>query len=73
MNIYLGIVLANIPLIFLLNDKNFKNVVIILIIMLIFILIYEIQENKIKKMNEVEENYRKTIYNLQKKIAMKEI
>lgn len=68
-NIYLGIVLANIPLIFLLNDKNFKNVVIILIIMLIFILIYEIQENKIKKMNEVEENYRKTIYNLQKKIA----
>ena len=42
-NIYLGIVLSNIPVFILLKDKDIKNAVIILIIMLAFILIYEAQ------------------------------
>ena len=68
-NIYLGIFLSNIPLFLLLKDKDFKNGSIILVIMLFFILIYEIQAKKIKKLDGIQEEQRKLIYNLQKKIA----
>lgn len=67
--IYLGIFLSNIPLFFLLKDNDLKNGSIILVIMLIFILIYEIQDKKIKKLDEIQEEQRKLIYNLQSKIA----
>lgn len=67
--IYLGIFLSNIPLFFLLKDNDLKNGAIILVIMLIFILIYEIQDKKIKKLDEIQEEQRKLIYNLQNKIA----
>ncbi|WP_291708887.1 histidine kinase [Clostridium sp.] len=67
--IYLGILLSNIPLLFLSKDSDLKSVVIILVNMLAFILIYEIQAEKIKKLDEIQENQRKLIYNLQKKMA----
>ncbi len=67
-NIYLGMLLANIPL-FLLKSSDLKNAVIILFNMLAFILIYEIQAKKIKKLDKIQEEQRKLIYNLQKKMA----
>jgi len=68
-NIYLGILLSNVPIFFLLKDSDFKNAVIIHVIMLTFILIHENQVNKVRRLDEIQENQRKTIYNLQKKIA----
>jgi signal transduction histidine kinase len=68
-NIYIGILLSIFPLIFLLKDNNYKDAVIVLIIMLIFIFIYESQMNKLKKLDEIQEEQRKLIYNLQKKLA----
>ncbi|MGG7057325.1 sensor histidine kinase [Clostridium tertium] len=68
-NIYIGILLSIFPLIFLLKDNNYKDAVIVLIIMLIFISIYEIQMNKLKKIDEIQEEQRRIIYNLQKKLV----
>ena len=68
-NIYLGIFVSNIPLLFLLKDSDLKNAVIILVNMLAFIVIYELQAKKIKKLDEIQEDQRKLIYNLQKKMA----
>lgn len=68
-NTYIGIILSIFPLVFLLKDNNFKGSVIILIIMLSFIYIYEIQVNKLKKLDEIQEEQRRLIYNLQKKLA----
>lgn len=68
-NIYIGILLSIFPLIFLLKDNNYKDAVIVLIIMLIFISIYEIQMNKLKKIGEIQEEQRRIIYNLQKKLV----
>ena len=68
-NIFLGVLLSNIPVFFLLEDKNFKDVVIILVITLVFILVYEIQAEKIKRIDKIQEEQRKIIYNLQKKMA----
>lgn len=68
-NIYLGIFVSNIPLLFLLKDSDLKNALIILVNMLAFIVIYELQAKKIKKLDEIQEDQRKLIYNLQKKMA----
>lgn len=68
-NTYIGVFLSVFPLILLLEDNNFINGAVILVIMLIFIAIYESQANKIKKLDETQEEQRKIIYNLQKKLA----
>ncbi|MGG7144870.1 sensor histidine kinase [Clostridium nigeriense] len=68
-NKYIGLFLSVLPLIFLLKDNNFIDAAIILVIMIIFISIYEAQLNKLKKLDEIQEEQRRIIYSLQKKLV----
>lgn len=67
--IYIGIFLSSIPLIFVINDNNLKDITVILVIILILIINNEIQLKNINNLDETQEEQRKVIYKLQRKLV----
>ncbi|VYT90168.1 hypothetical protein [Clostridium tertium] len=67
--IYIGIILYIAPLILVINDSNIKNIIMILIIILVLVISYELNIKKIMDLDRIQEEQRKLIYNLQKKMS----
>lgn len=67
--IELGTILSAAPLILAFKYQNFKEIIIILCVMLILIINNDIQSKKLKNSENIQENQRKLIYNLQKKLC----
>lgn len=67
--IYLGILLSIAPLSVIINDNSIKNILVILIIILGLVVSYEMNTKKIKDLDRLQEEQRKLIYKLQKKMV----
>lgn len=65
----LGIILSVSPLILVIKYQNLKELIIILSFTLFLIINNDIQSKKISNSEEIKENQRKLIYNLQKKLS----
>ena len=57
------------PIFFVLNSSDFKNIILIFILLLILIINNENKKNKINNIDLINDNQRKKIYSLQKKLA----
>lgn len=65
----LGIILSVSPLILVIKYQNLKELIIILSFTLFLIINNDIQSKKISNSEDIKENQRKLIYNLQKKLS----
>lgn len=67
--IYLGIILSIAPIIIVINDNSIKNILVLLIVILGLVVSHEMNTKKIKELDRVQEQQRKLIYNLEKKMV----
>lgn len=71
-HIYSGIFLSSVPIIFVIfitNDNSLKDITVILVIILILIVNNDIQSKNISNLDETQEEQRKVIYKLQRKLV----
>lgn len=71
-HIYSGIFLSSVPIIFVIfitNDNSLKDITVILVIILILMVNNDIQSKNINNLDETQEEQRKVIYKLQRKLV----